>query len=135
MDVEEVMAYAIRKHPEAFALDKSSKSTSSFKDEAHLAFIRKLPSVISGAFGCDACHIRAGSPQYNKKRTGGAQKPSDCWTLPMTREEHVAQHSVDELAFWRAQGIDPFKLADELYQVTGDTEAAISIILKARKSA
>jgi len=129
------MAFAVNRHPEAFSLDKSSKSTSSFRDEAHLAFIRKLPSVISGAFGCDACHIRAGSPQHNKKRTGGAQKPSDCWTLPMTREEHQAQHSVEELAFWRRHGIDPFQLAIDLYSVTGDVEEATAVILKARKPA
>lgn len=130
-----MMAFAIRKHPEAFSLDKSNKGTTSFKDEGHLAFIRKLPSVISGAYGCDACHIRAGSPQHNKKMTGKSQKPSDCWTLPMTREEHIAQHDVNELAFWCVHGIDPFQLATDLYQVSGDTEAATALILKARKSA
>lgn len=130
-----MMAFAVRREPTAFALDKSSKATSSFKDDAHLAFIRKLPSVISGAFGCDACHIRAGSPPHNKKRTGGAQKPSDCWAVPMTREEHMAQHAVEELAFWRRQGIDPFQLAIDLYSVTGDVEAGTAIILKARNPA
>lgn len=129
------MAFAVNRPATAFSNDRSSKATSSFKDEAHLAFIRKLPSVISGAYGCDACHIRAGSPQNNKKRTGGAQKPSDCWTLPLTREEHVEQHSANELAFWRRHGIDPFQLAIDLYSVTGDVEAATAIILKARKPA
>jgi len=129
------MAFAVNRPATAFSNDRASKATASFKDEAHLAFIRKLPSVVSGAFGCDACHIRAGSPQHNKKRTGGAQKPSDCWTLPLTREEHVEQHSTNELAFWRRHGIDPFQLAIDLYSVTGDVEAATTIILKARKPA
>lgn len=129
------MAFAVRREPTAFSLDKSSRATSSFKDEAHLAFIRKLPSVVSGAFGCDACHIRTGSPQHNKKMTGKSQKPSDCWTLPLTREEHVAQHAGNELAFWRSHSIDPFQLAIDLYSVSGDIEAATAIILKARKPA
>lgn len=129
------MAFAVNRLPTAFSLDKSGRATSSFRDEAHLAFIRKLPSVISGAYGCDACHIRAGSPRHNKKRTGGAQKPSDCWTVPMTREEHMGQHDGNELAFWRSHGIDPFQLAIDLYSVTGDVEAATAIILKARKFA
>lgn len=127
------MGYRFARPETAFSLDKSSKATSSFKDEAHLAFIRKLPSVVSGAYGCDACHIRTGSAVHNKKHTGKAQKPSDCWTLPLTREEHDAQHSGDELAFWRLHGIDPFQLAIDLYAVTGNTDAAIAVILKARK--
>jgi len=117
----------------AFSLDKSSKATKSFKDEAHLAFIRKLPSPISGAFGCDPAHISAGSPLHNKKRTGGAQKASDCWTVPLTRTEHDAQHDHgDELAWWRSHGIDPFELAIKLYENTGDAAACIAIIRKAR---
>ena len=129
------MAFAVNRPATAFSNDRSSKATASFKDEAHLAFIRKLPSVISGAYGCDACHIRAGSPQHNKKMTGKSQKPSDCWTLPLTREEHMAQHSGNELVFWRSHGIDPFQLAIDLYSVSGDVEAATAIILKARDSA
>lgn len=128
------MGFAIKRHPDAFSLDKSSKATKSFKDEAHLAFIRKLPSAISGAYGCDPAHISAGSPLHNKKRTGGAQKASDCWTVPLTRAEHDAQHDHgDELAWWRLQGIDPFELAIKLYEVTGDITAATEILRKTRK--
>lgn len=122
-------AFAVRKNPEAFALDKSGRKTASFKDEAHLAFIRKLPSVLSGEFGCDAAHIRSGSAIHNKKRTGGGQKPSDCWVLPLTRTEHDAQHTMgDEMAFWAKHGINPFDLALKLYDVTGNFEAALKLI-------
>lgn len=120
-------------HPEAFSLDKSSKATKSFKDEAHLAFIRKLPSAISGAYGCDPAHISAGSPLHNKKRTGGAQKASDCWVVPLTRAEHDAQHDHgDELGWWRSHGIDPFELAIKLYENTGDSAACIDILKKGK---
>lgn len=126
------MASAIRRHPEAFTLDPSSKQTKRITDDKHLAFIRTLPSVISGAYGCDACHIRYGDPVYRKKHTGVQQKPDDAWTVPMTRDEHREQHDGDERAFWQRQGIDPLRVARELYHVTGQTEAAIAIILSAR---
>jgi hypothetical protein len=126
-------AFAVRREPTAFANDKSSKATASFKDAAHLAFIRNLPSVVSGEFGCEAAHIRTGSAQHNKKKTGGSQKSSDCWTLPLTPDEHREQHGMNEMEFWRRHGIDPFQVADALYQATGDIAAATAIILKARK--
>ena len=129
------MGYAIRRHPEAFSLDKSGKDTASFKDERHLAFIRTLPSAVSGVYGCEACHIRTGSAAHNKKATGKAQKPSDCWTVPLTPDEHRDQHSGAEMAFWNRYGINPFTLAADLYAVTGDREAAEQIITRARTGA
>jgi len=123
-------AFAIRREPTAFSLDKSSKATASFKDDQHLDFIRKLPSVISGAYGCEAAHIRAGSARHNKKRTGKGQKSSDCWTVPLTPEEHRGeQHSMNEMEFWRRHGTDPFELAIRLYELSGDIEAATAFIL------
>jgi hypothetical protein len=116
----------------AFSLDKSSKATVSFKDDAHLAFIRKLPSAVSGRTPCEAAHIRTGSADHNKKKTGGAQKSSDCWTLPLTADEHRSQHDANELAWWRSHGIDPFDLAAKLYEVSGDVMAGTEIIRKSR---
>ncbi|WP_221722729.1 DUF968 domain-containing protein [Ochrobactrum sp. SFR4] len=117
----------------AFSLDKSGKHTQSFKDEKHLTFIRSLPSVVSGNWPVEACHIRSGSADHHKKVTGKGQKPSDCWTLPLTPEEHRDQHSGSEMAFWLRHGINPFEIADKLYQVSGDRETALSIILNARQ--
>jgi hypothetical protein len=127
------MAFAIRRPMTAFSLDPSDKAQSRIKDERHLAFIRTLPSVLSGAFGCEACHIRYGDPMYRKKHTGKSQKPDDAWTLPLTPDEHRNQHDNNEREWWRAQGIDPLRLAQQLYAVTGNSEAAIKIILEARK--
>jgi hypothetical protein len=129
----DAVMFAIRRPDSAFSLDPSSKKTRRIEDPAHLAFIRKLPSVISGKYGCEACHIRSGSAVHKKKWTGGQQKPDDAWTLPMLPEEHKAQHSENELAFYKRHGIDPFDLAARLYEVSGDTEAAIRIIAEARK--
>ncbi len=126
------MAYAFRRPDSAFANDKSGKQTRRIEDPAHLAFIRTLPSVVSGALGCEACHIRAGSAVHKKKHTGMAQKPDDCWTLPLTPSEHREQHSENEMAFWRRHEIDPFELAKKLYEATGDRDAALRIIADAR---
>lgn len=121
----------------AFSLDKSSKESRRMEDPAHLAFIRKLPSVISGQTPCEAAHIRAGSALHRKKHTGIGQKSDDSWTLPLTKEEHrdgpESQHAHgDELEWWRSHGIDPFELAIRLYEVSGDIEAGIRIVKKAR---
>lgn len=127
------MAFAVRREPTAFSLDPSGRETARIKDERHLAWIRTLPSVISGVYGCEACHIRYGDPGYNKPRTGKGRKPDDAWTVPMTPDEHREQHSMNEHLFWLRQGIDPVAIARELYRVSGDTEAALSIIKNARK--
>lgn len=124
--------FQIARPATAFSLDKSSKATKRMEDPAHLAFIRKLPSVLSGQFGCEACHIRIGSAVHRKKHTGMQQKPDDSWTLPLTPAEHKQQHSENELLFWRSYGIDPFELAIKLYEITGDIEAGKRIIASAR---
>jgi hypothetical protein len=127
------MAGRVAYHPEAFSLDLSDRKQKRIEDPAHLAFIRKLPSVISGAYGCEACHIRAGSPMHRKPSTGIARKPDDAWTLPMLPAEHRAQHGMNELAFYDEHGIDPFELASKLYHVTGDVEAGTRIIAEMRR--
>lgn len=126
------MGFAIRRPATAFALDKSSKATRRLEDEAHLAFIRRLPSVVSGLYGCEACHIRTASAVHRKKHTGLQQKPDDSWTLPLTPDEHRQQHSENELAWWRSHNIDPFELAVKLYEVSGQFDAAVAIIRKAK---
>ncbi len=129
------MASRIQRPSTAFSLDPSDKSQKRLLDDPHLVFIRKLPSIISGAYGCEACHLRAGSPIYRKKRTGLRQKPDDSWTLPMTPEEHRAQHAMNELEFYRQHGIeDPFALCLKLYEATRDFEAGKLIIITSLKS-
>lgn len=124
------MAFQIARPSTAFALDPSGKAQGRIKDERHLAFIRTLPSALSGVYGCEACHIRYGDPMYRKKKTGKAQKPDDAWAIPLTPDEHREQHSMNERVFWQARGIDPLAIAQALYQVSGDVEAAVRIIMK-----
>lgn len=48
------------------------------------AWIRSLPSVVSGKMGCDAAHTGDDG--------GMAQKASDYSCIPLTREEHGELH-------------------------------------------
>lgn len=129
------MAYEIRKEPTAFALDRSDRTQRRIEDRQHLAFIRTLPSIISGGYGCEACHIRFGDPRYRKAKTPMGRKPDDAYTLPMLPEEHREQHSGNERAFYARYGIaDPCGLALAIYDVTGEHEEAVKLILQARES-
>lgn len=119
----------IRRPDTAFALDPVGKQFARQEDKHHLAFIRLLPSVISGQYGVEACHIRMGDPRHRKPRTGAGRKPDDAWTLPMTPDEHRAQHSMNERAFWTQHGVDdPCALALALFQNSGDQEEAERLI-------
>jgi hypothetical protein len=121
--------FAVRRDPQAFSLDKSSRKTRRIEDPAHLSFIRKLPCCVTGSsYTVEAAHIRAGSAVHRKKHTGLQQKPDDCWTLPLCAPSHREQHQGDELAFWRKHEIDPFELAVRLYEISGDVDAGRRII-------
>lgn len=128
------MASRIARPITAFSEDPSTKDQKRIVDERHLAFIRSLPSIISGTGPCEACHVRYGDPLYRKKSTGKGQKPDDAWAVPMTPEEHRAQHAMSEVQFWNMHRIDPLAVARELYAHTGDRDAAVRIIANARKA-
>jgi hypothetical protein len=81
------------------------------KDERHLNFVRSLPCCVCGGIDVDAAHIRTGEISLGKRPTGGAEKPSDKWTVPLCRGHHDEQHSMNEMVFWKKYGIDPFMLA------------------------
>lgn len=99
------------------------------KDGAHLKWIRTLRCCICGAPGPDPAHIRSANPLYGKRETGGAEKPSDKFSVPLCRPHHDEQHDAgDELKWWASKGIDPFGLALALHHATGDDEIADGIL-------
>ncbi|WJR66999.1 hypothetical protein QTA58_22885 [Neorhizobium sp. CSC1952] len=131
-------AFAIRRPDTAFADTRRAKEVQEIRDPRHLAWIASLPSVISGAFGCEAAHVNFPDKRFGKHMRGKGTKAGDNWTLPLLPDEHRtgpnAQHKTGhEQAWWEAHGIDANTLADRLWRVSGDTEAAIKIILEARK--
>ncbi|MFG1417223.1 hypothetical protein V5F38_05340 [Xanthobacter sp. V0B-10] len=105
--------------------------------QQHLKFIRSLPCCVCGSHSfVEAAHIRMGSAVHGKRETGGGERPSDEWALPLCRHHHQdapdAQHRIGEEAFWALHGIDPFMLALALWCATGDEDRAEAIINETR---
>lgn len=129
--------YAIKRPDTAFADSRRAKEIEEIRDPRHLKWIATLPSVVSGAYGCEAAHVSFPDKRFGKHMRGKSTKAGDNWTLPLTPEEHRtgpdAQHKTgDEKSWWEARGIDANTLADRLWRVSGDNDAAIYIISQAR---
>lgn len=100
-----------------------------FTDESHLAYIRRLPCLVTGRRGAvDAAHIRFADPRFGKRATGMGERPDDKWTIPLCRAQHEAQHAGDERHYWATVGIDPIQVAAALALNSGDDEAAEMIL-------
>ena len=52
----------------------------------YLAWIRTLPSAVSGAYGCEAAHTGSDG--------GMRQKASDYSAIPLTHDEHMELHRI-----------------------------------------
>ena len=106
------------------------------KDEAHCAWIRTLPCLITGQTPAECAHIRFGDLRYGKLNSGMGQRPSDIWVVPLLpslhRLDNDSQHMMSELAFWQKHRIDPCIVALALWAHSGDDEAAMHILRAAR---
>lgn len=102
-------------------------------NETHLDFIRGLPCLLClDNTSTEAAHIRFSDPRAAKRHCGIAERPDDRWTLPLCNTHHREQHAMNEREFWQAQRLDPIFYALALWNVTGDAEAAETIIRNAR---
>lgn len=131
------MATRIALADTAFRLSRRGKRPRVIAGD-HLAFIRQLPSVISGArVHIEAAHIRLGSLPHGKPAPGMGEKPSDQWAVPLTAEEHrlgvAAQHHRGEHLWWAEHNIDPLVIAALLWAATGDIERGTAICQHARE--
>lgn len=132
------MALRIVRPDTAFATSRRAKEVEPVRAPDHLAWIRTLPSVVSGEFGCEAAHLNFADQRYGKPERGKGKKADDRWVLPLTAEEHRtgphAQHRTGaERKWWDDQGIDATTLANDLWRVSGDREAAERIIKEIRR--
>jgi hypothetical protein len=124
-----VKAQRIVRPDTAFSVASTKQKRPRVEDKQHLAFIRTLRCCICGAPGPDPAHIRSASAIHGKRETGGAEKASDKWTVPLCRLHHDEQHDAgNELLWWASKGIDPFGLALALHHATGDDEIADGIL-------
>ena len=98
------------------------------RSPSHRRFIASLPCIITLASNVQAAHIRLNN--------GGGMglKPADWYCVPLSVEMHEKQHRIGELRFWYAYGGHERAsvLARQIYNVTGDRDAALGFIMEWR---
>ena len=92
------------------------------KRESYLAFIKTLPCVVTRYQGSkvDAAHISTQSPAHGHLGRGKGGKAADRWTLPLSRSEHIRQHSMKEMDYWKLVELDPHLVCLVLWGLWSD---------------
>jgi ERF superfamily len=84
-----------------------------YRNPEHLRFVAQQACLICGRKQSDPHHLR-----YLQPRALG-RKASDEFAVPLCRSHHRAVHRAgDEQAWWKAAGIDPVKVACQLWRQT-----------------
>jgi hypothetical protein len=84
-----------------------------YRNREHLRYVAQQPCLICGRKQSDPHHLR-----YLQPRALG-RKASDEFAVPLCRSHHRAVHRAgDEQGWWKAAGIDPVKVARQLWQQT-----------------
>jgi hypothetical protein len=84
-----------------------------YRNREHLRYVTQQACLICGRKQCDPHHLR-----YMQPRALG-RKVSDEFSVPLCRSHHRAVHrAVDEESWWMAAGIDPVRVARQLWQQT-----------------
>jgi hypothetical protein len=99
---------------QAGTIDKSVLAVSvprRYRNKHHLHFVTQQPCLLCGRKPSDAHHIRFVQPRAL------GRKASDEFAVPLCRAHHRALHRVgDERAWWKQAGIDPVKVARNLWK-------------------
>jgi hypothetical protein len=81
-----------------------------YRNKEHLRFVATKPCLICGRRPCDPHHLRHLQPRAL------GRKASDEFTVPLCRIHHRLAHRVgNEAAWWHDVGIDPVKVARNLW--------------------
>lgn len=101
-----------------------------------LAFLRLRPCRACGAPApSQAAHLRGADLIFRKRETGGGEKPSDRWAIPLCALCHLdgpeALHKIGEKRFFARAGFDPFACAANLYDEFLGTKAGRAFALRA----
>jgi hypothetical protein len=84
-----------------------------YRNREHLRYVAQQACLICGRKQSDPHHLR-----YLQPRALG-RKASDEFAVPLCRSHHRAVHRAgDEQAWWKAAGIDPVKVAGQLWRQT-----------------
>jgi hypothetical protein len=101
---------------QARGIDKSILTVAAprrYRNREHLRYVAQQACLICGRKQSDAHHLR-----YLQPRALG-RKASDEFCVPLCRSHHRAVHRAgDERAWWKAAGIDPVKVARQLWRQT-----------------
>lgn len=96
------------------------RKTNKLRDPEFLAFVRTLPCANTSGlcFGpIQAAHVRMYSD------AGIAEKPSDCYAVPLCAVCHRRQHDIGEPRFWGDR--NPHDLCDAIWQFRHDLTVCI----------
>ena len=97
-------------------IDKSALGVATprrYRNREHLRYVAQQACLICGRKQSDPHHLR-----YLQPRALG-RKVSDEFAVPLCRSHHRAVHRVgNEQAWWNAAGIDPVKIARQLWRQT-----------------
>jgi hypothetical protein len=100
----------------ALGIDKSTLTISEprrYRNKEHLRFVAARPCLICARKPSDPHHLRFAQPRAL------GRKVSDEYTVPLCRIHHRANHRAgDERAWWRQLGMDPLKIARDLWRET-----------------
>ena len=90
-----------------------ARCSAGYSNREHLRYVMQQPCLVCGRKPSDPHHLR-----YMQPRALG-RKPSDEFAVPLCRAHHRAAHRAgDERAWWKAAGIDPVKVARQLWRQT-----------------
>jgi hypothetical protein len=88
------------------------------RNKEHLRFVARHACLICGRTPSDPHHLR-----FTQPRALG-RKVSDEFAVPLCRSHHRALHRVgNELAWWKAAGVDPVEVARRLWKQSRLTDA------------
>lgn len=99
------------------------------RSKRHLKFIATLPCCVCRKIGrTQAAHIRAGCYILSRKS-------SDEFAVPLCVECHEHQHKIGEKRFWQEYGGTEVakKFAQHLFQVSGDKQKGVCLIVNFKK--
>ena len=84
-----------------------------YRDKGHIKFVASRSCLVCGRMPCDPHHLR-----FAQVRALG-RKVSDEFTVPLCRLHHRELHrSRSEPLWWKKLGIDPIKIAAQLWDRT-----------------
>src|SRR5262249_38704962 len=102
--------------PENTGIDKSVLAVSAprrYRHKEHLRFVAQQPCLLCSRKPSDPHHLG-----FLQPRALG-RKASDEYTVPLCRTHHRAAHRAgDECAWWKNLGIDPVRVARNLWKET-----------------